>query len=228
MRVIDAFQILLVDDDRAPLILNQYLATEGFVIDVLHTGEEAIPAATNGPYNAVMLDITLPQISGTELLRRIRQVSDTLCGSLRASHRIVFRADPPAVGGNERLRRSQGRASTAGRIHPEPVHDHAHVHSCGGIRAGAQHSAQRHCAGRPRLTRRLSPRALQDTATPKFVFVGTLVSGLIFSIGLALYISRPTTGMSPGQPCSPTSLLSCSLANCGVKATATRSSIPAS
>lgn len=68
--------ILMVDDDlELSAMVGEYLAKEGFAITILQAGERAVEAACSGAYAAVILDIMLPGLSGTEILRRIRQTS---------------------------------------------------------------------------------------------------------------------------------------------------------
>jgi len=68
--------VLLVDDDvDLSTMLRQYLENEGFRVTVDFNGKQAVAAATSGVYDAVILDVMLPTITGIELLRRIRQDS---------------------------------------------------------------------------------------------------------------------------------------------------------
>jgi two-component system, OmpR family, response regulator len=70
-------RILLADDDvELSAMLREYLASEGFAVDAVHDGEQAVSAALGGSYDAVILDVMMPRLSGTEALRRIRQLSD--------------------------------------------------------------------------------------------------------------------------------------------------------
>jgi DNA-binding response OmpR family regulator len=68
--------VLLVDDDEdLTEMLRQYLAREGFDATAVPTGEEGEEQALSGRYSIVVLDVMLPQVSGIEVLRRIRAVS---------------------------------------------------------------------------------------------------------------------------------------------------------
>ncbi|MBK4997854.1 response regulator transcription factor [Pseudomonas sp. S31] len=65
--------VLLVDDDRELTeMLALYLAREGFAATAVGTGEEGEMQALSGAYSLVVLDVMLPDISGIEVLRRIR------------------------------------------------------------------------------------------------------------------------------------------------------------
>ncbi len=68
--------ILIVDDDaELSAMLTEYLAAEGFTTAAVFNGEAGVEAALSGRYDAVILDVMLPRLSGTEALRRIRQES---------------------------------------------------------------------------------------------------------------------------------------------------------
>ncbi|WP_157219465.1 response regulator transcription factor [Flavisphingomonas formosensis] len=68
--------VLVVDDDiELTAMLRDYLEAEGFRIDALFNGADAVPAAISGGYDAVILDVMLPRLCGIEALRRIREKS---------------------------------------------------------------------------------------------------------------------------------------------------------
>lgn len=66
-------RILLVEDD-APLArgLSATLAAAGYTIDVAMDGESARAMALDEPYALITLDLGLPEMSGLEVLRRLR------------------------------------------------------------------------------------------------------------------------------------------------------------
>jgi DNA-binding response OmpR family regulator len=69
-------RILVVDDDAAlSSMLTEYLSVEGFEVDAVANGRDGAQAALSGRYAAVVLDIMMPGMSGTEVLRQIRQTS---------------------------------------------------------------------------------------------------------------------------------------------------------
>jgi two-component system OmpR family response regulator len=76
LREIMPLHILLVDDDPAlSEMLTQYLAGEDIRTTVVFNGPGGAAAALSGQFDAVILDIMLPGMNGTEVLRRIRQTS---------------------------------------------------------------------------------------------------------------------------------------------------------
>jgi DNA-binding response OmpR family regulator len=69
-------RILLVDDDIAlSAMLTEYLGGEGFEVHALTNGYEALAAVQTGRYEAVLLDVMMPEVSGIEVLRHLRQRS---------------------------------------------------------------------------------------------------------------------------------------------------------
>jgi two-component system response regulator CpxR len=69
--------VLLVDDDTALAeSLTRLLLLDGFLLEAVHTGEAGVRGALSGRYALVLLDITLPDADGRQLLRRIRATSD--------------------------------------------------------------------------------------------------------------------------------------------------------
>ncbi|MGH3320335.1 MAG: response regulator transcription factor [Streptosporangiaceae bacterium] len=66
-------RVLVVEDERSlAAALARGLAAEGFAADVAPDGEEGLWRATEYPYDAVVLDIMLPKLSGYEVCRRLR------------------------------------------------------------------------------------------------------------------------------------------------------------
>lgn len=70
----DSNHILIVDDDiELGAMLGEYLAADGFEIDTATTGPAGLARAAESSYDLLILDIMLPEMSGLELLKRLRQ-----------------------------------------------------------------------------------------------------------------------------------------------------------
>jgi len=68
--------LLIVDDDRELCaMLSEYLAPEGFVTVTAGTGPKGLEELSRSPVVLVVLDVMLPELSGFEVLRRIRATS---------------------------------------------------------------------------------------------------------------------------------------------------------
>lgn len=72
-------RLLLVEDNlELADWLARILRRGNFVVDVLHDGEAADHALLLETYDLVILDLTLPSMSGMELLRRLRGRGETV------------------------------------------------------------------------------------------------------------------------------------------------------
>ncbi|MEJ1930032.1 response regulator transcription factor [Nostoc sp. NIES-2111] len=69
--------LLLVDDDKElTVMLDEYLASEGFSVSLAHLASEGLEKAIRLSPDLVILDVMLPDLSGFETLRRLRTQSD--------------------------------------------------------------------------------------------------------------------------------------------------------
>ena len=67
-------RILLVEDD--PLIIKIYtgrLEKEGFQVDIAAKGGEVVKKLKGQKYDLVLLDLVLPELTGFEILQKIRR-----------------------------------------------------------------------------------------------------------------------------------------------------------
>jgi two-component system response regulator RegX3 len=72
-------RILIAEDERAIADAVQYaLESEGFAVDAVDDGELALAAAKEKVYDAMLLDLMLPRLSGLEVCRRLRAESNPL------------------------------------------------------------------------------------------------------------------------------------------------------
>ncbi|MFZ0501326.1 MAG: response regulator transcription factor [Steroidobacteraceae bacterium] len=68
--------LLIVDDDHELCsMLVEYLGPEGFTTETAGTGTAALERVGRGTLDLVVLDVMLPELSGFEVLRRLRAVS---------------------------------------------------------------------------------------------------------------------------------------------------------
>jgi two-component system phosphate regulon response regulator OmpR len=70
-------RILIVDDDaRLAQMLSEYLAARGFAVEVRGDGAAGMKALEKDEFDAVVLDVMLPDTDGFEVCRRVRSRSD--------------------------------------------------------------------------------------------------------------------------------------------------------
>jgi len=66
-------RVLVVEDERRMAsLLRRGLQEDGYAVDVASTGPDAVWQATEFAYDAVLLDLMLPGMSGVEVCRRLR------------------------------------------------------------------------------------------------------------------------------------------------------------
>jgi DNA-binding response OmpR family regulator len=70
--------LLIIDDDRELCsLLTDFLKLEGFQASAVHDGAEAVAHCREQRYDAIVLDVMLPGLQGLEVLRKLREFSDT-------------------------------------------------------------------------------------------------------------------------------------------------------
>jgi DNA-binding response OmpR family regulator len=128
-----ATTVLVADDDEdIARLLRDYLEADGHTVLVAGDGRAAVEAVEQRPVDVVLLDVMMPELSGFDVLRRIRQSADVpvlmlsalgddrdkLRGlGLGADDYIVKSASPAEVVARVRavLRRA-GRSGSDGRV----------------------------------------------------------------------------------------------------------------
>ena len=73
-----ADRILMIEDDaHLAAMVSEYLAGNGFEVTVAPRGEKGLSLLAGGAFQAVLLDVMLPDLDGFEVCRRIRARTDT-------------------------------------------------------------------------------------------------------------------------------------------------------
>ena len=66
-------RVLVVEDEgRLASALQRGLNAEGFAVDIAGTGPAGLEAARHGGYDAMILDVMLPRLSGYRVVRQLR------------------------------------------------------------------------------------------------------------------------------------------------------------
>ncbi len=65
--------VLLVDDEERFLqVFSKRLETRGMKVDTAATGEDAVQRARNRDFDAIVLDLSMPGMSGLEALKKMK------------------------------------------------------------------------------------------------------------------------------------------------------------
>jgi DNA-binding NtrC family response regulator len=66
--------ILVVDDDtELRKVLSSILSEEGYSVETVENGKQAIRASEKTRFDLALIDIKLPEMEGTELLHRLKE-----------------------------------------------------------------------------------------------------------------------------------------------------------
>ncbi|CAN5238768.1 response regulator transcription factor [soil metagenome] len=72
-------RILVVEDDvEMGRLVEQGLEDEGYEVTVVHNGMDALIAATSGVFSAATIDVMMPEMTGFEICRHLRNHGNAL------------------------------------------------------------------------------------------------------------------------------------------------------
>jgi DNA-binding NtrC family response regulator len=125
-----AASVLIVDDEKNILItLSRALRVEGYDVDVAGSGKLGLERAKSKSYDAILLDVQLPDIDGLEVLRQIRIDREDVPVLVMSGHGTIDTAVSATRSGahdflekpigSERLLVSLSRAIDRGRLERE-------------------------------------------------------------------------------------------------------------
>jgi DNA-binding NtrC family response regulator len=79
--------ILIVDDDTGVrLMLSSVLNDEGYFVEAVENGKQAIKACEKSAFDVALIDIELPDIKGTELLDRLGKLRPRMIRIIITGH----------------------------------------------------------------------------------------------------------------------------------------------
>ena len=74
-----AEKILIVEDDSFIITFtSKVLKSRGYLVTTAMTGKDALKKIQASNYNLVLLDIGLPDMTGTEILKQIREINQDI------------------------------------------------------------------------------------------------------------------------------------------------------
>ncbi|MBV8206711.1 MAG: response regulator, partial [Acidobacteria bacterium] len=111
-------RILVIDDDvDLCALVKEYLETESFQVEAVHSGTRGLERARTGEHALVVLDVMLPGMSGFELLRTLRGASEIPVLLLTARGGDVDRVVGLELGADDYLAKPFNPRELVARIH---------------------------------------------------------------------------------------------------------------
>lgn len=95
--------LLIEDDEKIGKILSLNFLKEGYSVDVCVDGEEGLKKFNENIYSMVLLDLMLPKISGREVCKNIRNISNIPIIVLTAKQELFTKIDLLDIGADDYL-----------------------------------------------------------------------------------------------------------------------------
>ena len=110
-------RILLVEDEeKLARMVEMELKYEGYQIEKALDGRKGLELALSGGFELVLLDIMLPQLSGMEVLRRLRRESQVPVIMLTARDRVMDKVAGLDSGADDYITKPFGTGELLARI----------------------------------------------------------------------------------------------------------------
>jgi len=121
--------LIIEDDEKLSRIVELELAHEGYEMTKCATGSSGLDAAEKEDYDLILLDIMLPELSGIEVLRRLRKSKDTPVILLTARDEVVDKVLGLDSGADDYITKPFAAEELLARIRAclrkSQVHEHA-------------------------------------------------------------------------------------------------------
>jgi two-component system copper resistance phosphate regulon response regulator CusR len=114
----NTMRLLLAEDEKqAGEFLVKGLSENGYVVDWVSTGIDAVHLATEADYDVIVLDIGLPHLDGWQVIERIRPDVKTPVLFLTARDRVEDRVRGLELGGDDYLVKPFAFSELLARLH---------------------------------------------------------------------------------------------------------------
>ena len=85
-------RVLIADDDPPFLdLLEDFLTSQGYEVATAVTGAQVVDAVPGFQPDVIVVDMLMPQLSGTEVLAALRQAGVTVPVILVSGHQVAMR-----------------------------------------------------------------------------------------------------------------------------------------
>jgi DNA-binding response OmpR family regulator len=110
--------ILVVDDEEGVVeLMRDFLEVDGFAVLAARDGSEVLATLAREPVDCVLLDVMMPDVSGFDVLRRIRETTDVPVLFLSARDGDSDKIRGLRLGGDDYVVKSATPDEVVARIH---------------------------------------------------------------------------------------------------------------
>ncbi len=129
--------LIIEDEEKIARFLELELTHEGYTVEKAHDGRTGLEMAQGGGWELVILDIMLPELSGLEVLRRLRRRSDVPVLLLTARDAVTDKVSGLDMGANDYMTKPFAIEELLARIRVllrrKPAGEAAHILTGAGI-----------------------------------------------------------------------------------------------
>lgn len=93
--------LIVEDEEKLARFIELELCHEGYGVDKAFDGRTGLEMAESGKYDLILLDVMLPEMSGLELLRRLRRNSEVPVIMLTARDAVMDKVTGLDMGAND-------------------------------------------------------------------------------------------------------------------------------
>lgn len=93
--------LIVEDEEKLARFLELELCHEGYEVEKAFDGRKGLEKAESGGFDLILLDVMLPELSGMELLRRLRRTSEVPVIMLTARDAVMDKVTGLDMGAND-------------------------------------------------------------------------------------------------------------------------------
>ena len=110
--------LIVEDEEKLARFLELELCHEGYEVEKAFDGRKGLEKAESGGFDLILLDVMLPELSGMELLRRLRRTSEVPVIMLTARDAVMDKVTGLDMGANDYITKPFEIEELLARIRP--------------------------------------------------------------------------------------------------------------
>jgi len=131
---------LIIDDEQKIVeVLSSYLTDEGFAVTGAFDGVEAMRRALSETYDVILLDLNLPTISGVEILKAVRKVSNVPIVMVTARDDVIDRVVGLELGADDYICKPFNPREVMARVKTLSIASSGDCRTCGSSTISSRH-----------------------------------------------------------------------------------------